>query len=153
MGSSSQAHGGAALRRVRISGGESCDDNVAIASSVRKPSTGAVQEDWKDDAGSNSSMPSPDLCSLNLLLQSEDRRPAAATCNTGNMSEIIFVVDEAPEGGFTAWAVGASIFNEADSMADLQAQIKDAVACHFQEAERPKLIRLHFVRDELIAAG
>ncbi len=67
------------------------------------------------------------------------------------MSEIIFVVEEAPEGGYTARAVGESIFTEADDMAQLHARIRDAVRCHFEEGRAPKLIRLHFVRDELIA--
>lgn len=67
------------------------------------------------------------------------------------MSEIIFVVEEAPEGGYTARAVGESVFTEADDMAQLHANIRDAVRCHFEEGKVPKLIRLHFVRDELIA--
>jgi hypothetical protein len=67
------------------------------------------------------------------------------------MNEIIFVVEEAPEGGYTARAVGESVFTEADDMAQLHAKIRDAVRCHFEEGKAPKLIRLHFVRDELIA--
>ena len=67
------------------------------------------------------------------------------------MSEIIFVVEEAPEGGYTARAVGESIFTEADDMAQLHARIREAVRCHFEEGQAPKLVRLHFVRDELIA--
>ena len=67
------------------------------------------------------------------------------------MSEIIFVVEEAPEGGYTARAVGESIFTEADDMAQLLARIREAVRCHFEEGQAPKLVRLHFVRDELIA--
>jgi hypothetical protein len=68
------------------------------------------------------------------------------------MSEIIFVVEEAPEGGFTARALGASIFTEADSVTELHQQVRDAVRCHFEEDQMPKVIRLHFVRDELISA-
>jgi hypothetical protein len=67
-------------------------------------------------------------------------------------SEIIFAVEEAPEGGYTARAVGHSIFTEADTMEDLRLMLRDAVQCHFNEAERPALIRLHLVRDELIPA-
>ena len=67
------------------------------------------------------------------------------------MNDIIVVVEEAPEGGYTARAVGESIFTEADDMAQLHTQIRDAVRCHFEEGKAPKLIRLHFVRDELIA--
>ncbi len=68
------------------------------------------------------------------------------------MSEIIFVVEEAPEGGFTARALGASIFTEADTLVELHEQVRDAVRCHFDEGGAPKVIRLHFVRDELISA-
>ena len=68
------------------------------------------------------------------------------------MSEIIFLVEEAPEGGYTARAVGESIFTEAESVDDLHAQVRDAVRCHFDADNAPKLIRLHFVRDEVIAA-
>lgn len=67
------------------------------------------------------------------------------------MSEIIFVVEEAPEGGYIARALGESIFTEADEMAQLHARARDAVLCHFEEGQAPKLIRLHFVRDEVIA--
>lgn len=67
------------------------------------------------------------------------------------MNELIFVVEEAPEGGFTARALGVSIFTEADTVAELHAQVRDAVRCHFGDADAPKLIRLHFVREEVIA--
>jgi len=67
------------------------------------------------------------------------------------MTELIFSIEEAPEGGYTARAIGASIFTEADTLADLQKQIRDAVHCHFDEDQRPKLVRLHFVREEVIA--
>jgi hypothetical protein len=68
------------------------------------------------------------------------------------MSEIIFVVEQAPEGGFTARALGESIVTQAESMSDLHARVRDAVHCHFDEDKAPKLIGLHFVRDEVIAA-
>jgi hypothetical protein len=68
------------------------------------------------------------------------------------MSEIVFLVEDAPEGGYTARALGASIFTEADTLDELREAIRDAVACHYDEAERPKLIRIHFVRDEVIPA-
>ena len=68
------------------------------------------------------------------------------------MSEVIFLVEEAPEGGFTARALGVPIFTEADNVAELHGQVRDAVRCHFEVADMPKVIRLHFVRDELISA-
>jgi hypothetical protein len=68
------------------------------------------------------------------------------------MSEIIFIVEESPEGGFTARALGPSIFTEADDWSRLQANVRDAVTCHFEEGQAPKLIRLHFVREELLTS-
>lgn len=68
------------------------------------------------------------------------------------VSEIIFVVEDAADGGLLAKAVGASIVTEADSMQDLREVLRDAVRCHFEEADRPQLIRIHYVRDEVIAA-
>jgi hypothetical protein len=68
------------------------------------------------------------------------------------MNEIIFMVEEAPEGGYTARALGESIFTEADDLERLPEQVRDAVRCHFDEGKRPTIIRLHFVREEVIAA-
>ena len=65
--------------------------------------------------------------------------------------EIIFLVEEAPEGGYTARALGYSIFTEADSFADLKKMVQDAIQCHFEAEEMPKLIRLHIIEDEVIA--
>lgn len=60
------------------------------------------------------------------------------------------MVEEAVEGGFTAKALGESIFSEADSLNELKENIKEAVECHFNGGNAPKLIRLHIVKDELI---
>ena len=68
------------------------------------------------------------------------------------MNEIIFLVEEAAEGGYNARALGESIFTEADDMEALRASIRDAVDCHFDPAEKPKIIRIHFVSEEVIAA-
>jgi hypothetical protein len=65
--------------------------------------------------------------------------------------EIVFVVEEDPEGGFTARALGEPIFTEAESPEELEGAVRDAVVCHFEEADRPSVIRLHFVRQQLIA--
>ena len=67
------------------------------------------------------------------------------------MNEIVFVVEQAPEGGYTARALGESIFTEADSLDELRTAVQDAVHCHFDEGKSPKIIRLHFVRDEMLA--
>lgn len=67
------------------------------------------------------------------------------------MNEIMFIVEEAPEGGLTARALGESIFTEADDIESLHRQVRDAVKCHFDEGKAPKVIRLHFTREELVA--
>ncbi len=67
-------------------------------------------------------------------------------------AEVIFLVEEAPEGGFTARALGESIFTEGDDLADLHAKVRDAVHCYFDEDKVPRVIRLHFVREEVISA-
>ncbi len=65
----------------------------------------------------------------------------------------MFIVEEDPEGGYWARAVGESIFTEADDLDELRKQVLDAVKCHFEDGEVPKVIRLHFVRDEIIAVS
>ena len=67
-------------------------------------------------------------------------------------SEIIFSVQESPEGGYQARALGFSIFTEADSLDELKSMIRDAVSCHFDATEKPSVIRLHMVKDEGIPA-
>lgn len=67
------------------------------------------------------------------------------------MNEIMFIVEEAPEGGFVARALGASIFTEADDIESLHQQVRDAVHCHFEEGKTPQIIRLHFTREEILA--
>jgi hypothetical protein len=54
------------------------------------------------------------------------------------------IVEDAPEGGYTARAVGVSIYTEVDNVTELHSQVRDAVCCHFEEAKLPKMIRLHF---------
>lgn len=67
------------------------------------------------------------------------------------MTEVFFVVEEALEGGLTARALGESIFTEAETLEELRLKVKDAVECHFDAANMPKLIRLHMVKEEVIA--
>jgi hypothetical protein len=68
------------------------------------------------------------------------------------MNEVIFSVEEAPEGGYIARALGHSIFTEADSLAELRDAVRAAVRCHFDAHDRPKVIRLHIVHEEVVAA-
>ena len=68
------------------------------------------------------------------------------------MTEIVFLVEEDPEGGYAARALGESIFTQADDLPALRENVLDAVRCHFPDADqRPKMVRLHLVRDEVIA--
>ena len=67
------------------------------------------------------------------------------------MNEIFFLVEEAPDGGYAAKALGESIFTEADTLEELHANVRDAVRCHFDEGKAPKIIRLHFVHEEVLA--
>jgi predicted RNase H-like HicB family nuclease len=67
--------------------------------------------------------------------------------------EIIFeVTEDLIDGGYVAAAIGHGITTEADTLDNLRSMIKDAVQCHFHDAgDLPKIIRLHFVRDEVLA--
>ena len=65
------------------------------------------------------------------------------------VKEIIFMVEEDLDGGYTAKALGESIFTEAETLEELKENIKDALKCHFdKEEEIPTIIRLHIVREE-----
>ncbi len=68
---------------------------------------------------------------------------------TKKLNEIIFLVEETDDG-YTAQALGHSIFTQADSLEELREMVKDAVECHFDEEERPRIIRLHIVRQEVL---
>lgn len=60
------------------------------------------------------------------------------------MTELIFLVEEAAKGGYVARAFDASIFTEGDDLESLERNVRDAVSVHFDEAERPRMVRLHF---------
>ena len=51
--------------------------------------------------------------------------------------ELIFLVEEAPEGGYLAQALRHSIYTDADTWQKLLEAVQDAVQCHFDEAQRP----------------
>lgn len=67
------------------------------------------------------------------------------------MTELVFLIEDAPEGGYVARALGASIVTEPDDLPTLREAIRDAVRCHFDGPNVPWAIRLHFVRDEVIS--
>jgi hypothetical protein len=58
------------------------------------------------------------------------------------VDEVIFLVEEAAGGGYTARALGVSVFTEADDLASLHEQVRDAMRCHFDEGQMPMLVRL-----------
>lgn len=68
------------------------------------------------------------------------------------MTELVFLIEDAPEGGYVARALEVSIVTESDDLPSLRESIRDAVRCHFDGPDVPSAIRLHFVRDEVIAA-
>jgi hypothetical protein len=65
-------------------------------------------------------------------------------------TEIIFTVSESLEGGYEAKALGHAIFTQGDTIEELRAMVQDAVRCHFDDGDLPRLIRLHVVKDEVI---
>ncbi len=67
-------------------------------------------------------------------------------------TEVLFNVEEANDGGYIATAPLHGIVTQAESIDELHAQVRDAVACHFDVQDKPRLIRLHYVRDEVLAA-
>ena len=68
------------------------------------------------------------------------------------MKELIFIIEEADEGGYIAKALGESIFTEADDVDTLKSNIIEAVHCHFDDDKMPKVLRLHFIQEEILAA-
>ncbi|MCC7365817.1 MAG: 2-oxoisovalerate dehydrogenase [Dehalococcoidia bacterium] len=67
------------------------------------------------------------------------------------MEELIFVVTEAPEGGYDARALGQSIFTQAEDLESLKEMVREAVLAHFDEGKAPRIVRLHFVREDVMA--
>ncbi len=71
---------------------------------------------------------------------------------TKALEEIVFIVEESPEGGYVARALGVSIFTQAEDLKSLRTEVIDAVRCHFHDhPQPPKIIRLHMVKDEVLA--
>jgi hypothetical protein len=69
-------------------------------------------------------------------------------------TEIIFEVTEDVDRGFCATALGHAIATQGETMEELREMVRDAVKCHFGDGQAgvmPKVIRLHFVRDEALA--
>ena len=68
-------------------------------------------------------------------------------------SEIIIQVEEDDiDGGYVAAALGHAIVTQGDTLDELREMVRDAVRCHFHGREAPSVIRLHFTRQEVLAA-
>ncbi len=67
------------------------------------------------------------------------------------MNELIFIIEESPEGGYSAKALGEAIFTDGDTLDELKANIKEAVLCHFEDNQAPRVIRLHYIKEEFLA--
>ena len=65
--------------------------------------------------------------------------------------EVVFLVEESMDGGYEAKALGYPIFTEGETLEEIKESVKDAVRCHFDDEDLPKIVRLHFVKDEVIA--
>ncbi len=66
--------------------------------------------------------------------------------------EIIFMVEEEPGGGYIAKAVGNAIFTQAETIDELKRNIKEAVSVHFAPSDKPSVICLRMVKEEVIPA-
>ena len=67
------------------------------------------------------------------------------------MNEVIFLVEDSAEGGYEARALGNSIFTEGETLDELKQNIREAIKCHFDEVAAPSIIRLHYVKEEMIS--
>lgn len=67
------------------------------------------------------------------------------------MKEIVFLVEDDPEGGYVAKSFGYPIFTQGDTREELRENIKDALDCHFEDSrERTSVIRLHYIQEETL---
>ncbi len=72
---------------------------------------------------------------------------------TEPMTELVFEVRDAEEGGFWARALGESIFTQAETWDELKSNVLEAVGVHFDPGTAPRIVQLHYVRDELLTVG
>ena len=87
-------------------------------------------------------------------LRDRDENPQIRGGRIMSKTEIIFeVIEDEADGGDSASALGFGIHTHGDSVEDIRRNVREAVDCYFDEGiERPGVIRLHFVRDEILAA-
>ncbi|MDD3605420.1 MAG: 2-phospho-L-lactate guanylyltransferase [Kiritimatiellae bacterium] len=68
------------------------------------------------------------------------------------MSEIVFEVTQEADGGFVAECLNESIFTQADTWDELRRNVQDAISAFYFDRPHPSVVRLHLVRDEVLAA-
>lgn len=71
----------------------------------------------------------------------------------GPMKELVFEVSQEGDGGFVAEAIGEGIITQADTWDDLRRNVRDATEAYFFDSTPPERIRLHLIRDEILAVG
>lgn len=64
--------------------------------------------------------------------------------------EVLFIVEESLDGGYEASCPGYSIYTEGETLDEIKDAVTDAVRCHFDEGDMPKVIHLHFVKEEVV---
>lgn len=78
---------------------------------------------------------------------------STATGTRGYMDELVFEVTQEADGGYVAECLSESIFAQADTWEELRDQVVDAVKAHYFDGAMPPRVRLHMVRDEVLATA
>ena len=70
------------------------------------------------------------------------------------MSELVFEVTQEEDGGFCAECLSENIFTQGDSWEALRQNVQEGVGAYYlDQTQSPERIRLHLVRDELLAGA
>ena len=67
--------------------------------------------------------------------------------------EIVFTVTQEADGGFVAECLTHDIFTQGNSWEELRANVREAASAYFFDQTGPSAIRLHLVRDEVMAVA
>lgn len=67
--------------------------------------------------------------------------------------ELVFHVTQENDGGYVAECLSHDIFTQANSWEELRGKVREAVSAYFFDQPRPAAVRLHLVRDELLAGA
>lgn len=69
------------------------------------------------------------------------------------MADLVFEVEQEADGGYYAECLTENIYTQGDTWDELRANVRDAAAAYFFDATAPNVIRLHFVRDEVLSVA